>query len=145
MKLWTPMFFSMNHGGIRSGSLSGREVLSRMARAHGRTSSYVTSDIGAMEPGRWHAWHERWSIGATSRVNVTGGCEPVCAAASGAHGGAPASSTSPARTTAGSGSRRRFEMVCIAWTSSVRVLILAHLRQAGSRVPPRRIAGIDRH
>ena len=39
LKRWMPMFFSMNQGGIRSGSLSGREVLSLMARAHGRTSS----------------------------------------------------------------------------------------------------------
>ena len=39
LKFRMPMFFSMNHGGIRSGSLSGRDVLSLMARAHGRTSS----------------------------------------------------------------------------------------------------------
>ena len=39
LKFWTPMFFSMNHGGIRSGSLSGRVILSLMLRAHGRTSA----------------------------------------------------------------------------------------------------------
>ena len=39
LKRWMPTFFSMNQGGIRSGSLSGREVLSLIARAQGRTSS----------------------------------------------------------------------------------------------------------
>jgi hypothetical protein len=36
------------------------------------TSSYVRSAIGATAPGRWQVWHERWRIGATSLVNVTG-------------------------------------------------------------------------
>jgi hypothetical protein len=29
----------------------------RIDLAHGRTSWYVMSDIGAIEPGSWHAWH----------------------------------------------------------------------------------------
>src|SRR6185436_11867252 len=39
-------------------------------RAHGRVSSYVTSDIGAIESVRWHASHFSWKIGAMSFVNV---------------------------------------------------------------------------
>ena len=39
LNFWMPTFFSMNHGGMRSGSSSGRDVLSLIARAHGRTSS----------------------------------------------------------------------------------------------------------
>ena len=39
LNFWIPTFFSMNQGGIRSGSSSGREVLFLMARAHGRASS----------------------------------------------------------------------------------------------------------
>ena len=39
-------------------------------RAHGRASSYVTSDIGAIESGRWHASHFSWKIGAMSLVKV---------------------------------------------------------------------------
>src|SRR5258706_2042514 len=42
-----------------------------MARAHGRASSKVSSDIGATSPGRWQTWHFAWRIGATSLVNVT--------------------------------------------------------------------------
>ena len=38
------------------------------------------SDIGAIAPGRWHVWHARWKIGATSRVNVTSS-PAVCPAA----------------------------------------------------------------
>ncbi len=40
-------------------------------RAQGRASSYVSSDIGAIEPGRWQFWQDFWKIGATSLVNVT--------------------------------------------------------------------------
>ena len=35
-------------------------------------SSYVTSDIGAIESARWQAWHLSWRIGATSLAKVTG-------------------------------------------------------------------------
>jgi hypothetical protein len=41
-----------------------------MAFAHGRVSWYVTSDIGAIESFRWHAWHFSWNIGAISLVKV---------------------------------------------------------------------------
>src|SRR5579859_3041373 len=43
----------------------------RMAFAQGRVSSYVTSDMGASEPLRWHSWHRSWKIGAISLANVT--------------------------------------------------------------------------
>jgi hypothetical protein len=56
----------MCHGGI---SRNDTRVL--IARAHGRTSSYVISDIGAISPGRWHLTQDRCRIGATSFVNVS--------------------------------------------------------------------------
>ena len=58
------------------------EARQQIALAHGRTSSYVRSDIGAIPPGRWQLWQERWRTGATSLVNVT--CAPgaACPAAS---------------------------------------------------------------
>src|ERR1041384_6931612 len=66
-KCCTPTFLSMNHGGMSRAS-----TFCLMARAHGRASSYVSSDIGAMLPGRWHTWQLFWKIGAMSFVNVTG-------------------------------------------------------------------------
>src|SRR5580704_4378016 len=45
---------------------------SLMALAQGLDSSYVTSDIGAIESLRWQFWHFSWKIGAMSLVNVTG-------------------------------------------------------------------------
>ncbi len=56
----------MCHGGIWR--VATRSLIDR---AHGRASWYVTSDIGAIEPGSWHDWHLAWKIGATSLVNVT--------------------------------------------------------------------------
>jgi hypothetical protein len=47
-------------------------------RAQGRTSSYVISDIGATEFGRWHVWQLRCRIGATSFVKV--GAVELCVA-----------------------------------------------------------------
>jgi hypothetical protein len=41
-------------------------------RAQGLALSYVTSDIGAICPGRWHAAQCFWKMGATSRLNVAG-------------------------------------------------------------------------
>ena len=76
LKCWTPMFFSMNQGGI-----SRSAVFSFIARAQGRASSYVTNDIGARAPGRWQAWQERCRIGATSRVNVTSAAASAAPAA----------------------------------------------------------------
>jgi hypothetical protein len=50
--------------------------------AHGRTSSYVRSDIGAMAPGRWQSWQDRWRMGAMSLVNVgVGSTWPAAASA----------------------------------------------------------------
>src|ERR1700674_1097862 len=39
--------------------------------AHGRASLYVSNDIGAPPPGRWHVWHFARKIGATSFANVS--------------------------------------------------------------------------
>src|SRR5260370_20479637 len=61
-----PTFRSMCQGGIWW-------VLTRslMDLTHGRTSSYVMSDMGAIDPTRWQSWHFAWRIGATSFANVT--------------------------------------------------------------------------
>src|SRR5438552_3111321 len=71
-----PTCRSMYHGGI-----SRAAVFCLIDRAHGRTSWYVRSDIGAIAPGRWQFWQERWRIGATSFANVTvcGDCADVTA------------------------------------------------------------------
>ena len=61
------MFFSMYQGGMTSG-LPTRPVRYFMARAHGRACSYVSSDIGATDSGRWHCWQLRSRIGAMSFV-----------------------------------------------------------------------------
>src|SRR5688500_9641825 len=66
-KCLMPTVLSMSHGGICR--LTTRALI---ARAHGRVSSYVTSDIGAIESARWQAWHLSWRIGATSLAKVTG-------------------------------------------------------------------------
>jgi hypothetical protein len=66
LKWRMPTLRSMNHGGI-----SRAVIRCLIALAYGRTSSYERSDIGAIEPGRWQFWHDRWRIGATSLVNVT--------------------------------------------------------------------------
>ena len=47
LKCWTPTFLSMNHGGI-----SRAATFRLIDAAHGRASAYVSSDIGAMLPGR---------------------------------------------------------------------------------------------
>ena len=47
-----------------------RSTRSRICRTHGRTSSYVTSDIGPMPVSWWHRWHARWKMGATSALKV---------------------------------------------------------------------------
>ena len=68
-----PTVRSRCHGGI-----CRVETRSRIDRAHGRASWYVTRDIGAMESGRWHASHFAWKMGATSWVKV--GVSPSAAA-----------------------------------------------------------------
>ncbi len=67
LNFWTPTVGSMCQGGIW-------RVITRwrMDLAQGRVSSYVTSDMGAMEPGRWHSWQRAWKMGAMSLVKVTG-------------------------------------------------------------------------
>src|SRR5213594_2291900 len=65
LNFWMPTVLSICHGGI------WRVITrSRIAFAQGRTSSYVTSDIGAIESALWHAWHFSCNIGAMSLVKV---------------------------------------------------------------------------
>src|SRR5260370_14074068 len=64
---WIPTVLSMCHGGIWRVT-----TRSLMAFAQGRVSWYVTSDIGAAVPLRWHSSHLACRIGATSLANVTG-------------------------------------------------------------------------
>src|SRR5262245_3277559 len=60
-----PTVLSIVHGGI-----SRLETFARIERAQGRASSKVWSDIGAIDPGRWQSWQDRWKIGAMSFVKV---------------------------------------------------------------------------
>src|SRR6476469_7341867 len=65
LNFWMPTVLSMCQGGIcRAPTRAAIDL------AHGRASSYVISDIGAMLSGRWHDSHCCWKIGATSLVNV---------------------------------------------------------------------------
>src|SRR5436190_20407424 len=64
-----PRSFSMYHGGIVL-CLLRMAVRRLIDAAYGRTSSYVVSDIGASEFGRWQFWQLRCRIGAMSFVNV---------------------------------------------------------------------------
>src|SRR5262245_49344979 len=50
-KLWMPTVLSIVHGGI-----SRLTVFALIDRAQGLASSYVSNDIGAMDPGRWQSW-----------------------------------------------------------------------------------------
>jgi len=52
------------------GGMVWSDTRERIDLAHGRASLYVTSDMGAIESGRWHASHFSWKIGATSLENV---------------------------------------------------------------------------
>jgi hypothetical protein len=62
-----PCAGSANHGGICRLS-----TLAFIDRAHGRVSRNVTSDIGAIWPGRWHDWQFFWRMGRTSLLKETG-------------------------------------------------------------------------
>ena len=64
------MFFSTYHGGITP-AFGPIPVRCLIARAHGRASSYVDSDIGATPSARWQFSQLRCRIGATSLVKVT--------------------------------------------------------------------------
>jgi hypothetical protein len=70
---WMPIVLSMCQGGI---CRAATRFL--IERAHGRDSSNVTSDIGAIESGRWQASHLFWKIGAMSLVKV-GACAAATA------------------------------------------------------------------
>ena len=74
---WMPTVLSMCQGGI---CRAATRLL--IERAQGLASSNETSDIGAIESGRWQASHLFWKIGAMSLVNVG-----VCAAAGTPPGG----------------------------------------------------------
>src|SRR6185436_284479 len=76
LNFWMPTVLSMCHGGICL-----EPTRAAIDFAHGRASSYVTSDIGAMLLGRWHDSHFCWKIGATSLAKVT--VLPASAAAAG--------------------------------------------------------------
>ena len=67
LKSCMPMVLSMNQGGILP-TAPVWPVRCLMLRAQGRTSSYVISDIGAMDSGRWQCWQLRCRIGAMSFV-----------------------------------------------------------------------------
>src|SRR5262245_50631319 len=69
-----PRSFSIPQGGIAPRWLRSA-VLAFIALAQGRASSYVSSDMGATESGRWQAWHFRCRMGAISFVKVTA---PAC-------------------------------------------------------------------
>src|SRR5690348_16332987 len=62
---WMPTVLSRCHGGICR--VATRSLI---AFAHGRVSSYVTRDIGAIDSFRWQAWHFSWKIGAISLAKV---------------------------------------------------------------------------
>src|SRR5690242_13141890 len=62
---WIPTVLSRCQGGICL--VATRSLIDF---AHGRVSSYVTSDIGAIESLRWQAWHFSWKIGAISLAKV---------------------------------------------------------------------------
>src|SRR6266852_1449018 len=86
LKLWMPTVLSRVHGGI-----SRLTTLALTDRAQGRASSKVSNDIGAIDPGRWQSWQDRWRMGAMSLVKVT--CVLAAAAESCAVGTADRIST----------------------------------------------------
>ena len=100
------------------GGISRASTFRLIDRDHGRTSSYVTSDIGAIAPGRWQLWQLRCRIGSTSFVKVTS--PPAPAACAGADA-APASS-SPATA---------FPSIRNVWTPS-HPLVTSHLPPKGN-------------
>ena len=56
-------------GGIRRSA-----TFSLICGAFSTASPYVSSDIGAIEPGWWHSWHFCWRMGAMSLAYVTARC-----------------------------------------------------------------------
>src|SRR5665213_1403144 len=61
-----PYLGSANHGGIFCAITAALSAL-----AQGRASEYVSSDMGATSPGRWHSWQFFCRTGRTSLLNVT--------------------------------------------------------------------------
>ena len=59
------------------GGISRAITLALIAFAHGRASSYDSSDIGATSPGRWQFAHLLNMIDATSFANVGAACGAV--------------------------------------------------------------------
>src|SRR5262249_61946228 len=57
LNFWIPIVLSMCQGGI-----CRDPTRCPIERTHGRTSSYVRSDIGAILSGRWHDSHLAWKI-----------------------------------------------------------------------------------
>src|SRR5918993_5493170 len=75
LRIGSDCVMSAPHGGI-----SRATTLALIALAHGRASSYDSSDIGATSPGRWQFAHLLYMIGATSLANVgTAGAAGDCA------------------------------------------------------------------
>jgi hypothetical protein len=79
------------HGGITP-------VFTALAieRAHGRESLYVSSDIGAISPGRWQVVQLSKKIGAMSFEKV--GADGACASAGGAVMSRPTTNTTTVPT-----------------------------------------------
>src|SRR6185369_9074802 len=61
-----PYFGSANQGGIFCVTTAALSAL-----AQGRASEYVSSDMGATSPGRWHSWQFFCKTGRTSLLKVT--------------------------------------------------------------------------
>src|SRR5687767_11927981 len=64
------------------GGISRATTFDLIAFAHGRASSYESSDIGATSPGRWQLAHLPYMMGATSLAKVgaeVGACDSAVA------------------------------------------------------------------
>src|SRR5581483_8329243 len=62
--------FSECSGSAPQGGISREVTLVLITVAHGRTSAYEISVIGATSPARWQLTHLSYTIGATSFANV---------------------------------------------------------------------------
>src|SRR5581483_2793771 len=69
-RLLSLRIFSEYSGSAPHGGISRAVTFVLITFAHGRTSSYDSSDIGATSPGRWQLAHLSKTIGATSLANV---------------------------------------------------------------------------
>src|SRR5713226_6353313 len=73
---------SLNRASAYHGGISCASALALIARAHGRASANVTSDIGATSSGRWHTTQLAYRMGATWRLNVGAAGAGFCGSAS---------------------------------------------------------------